>query len=199
MTPALSPAIVATPTNTEIPATVTLAALQTSTVAATADSQAPLSGEANAVPANTADSGTVNSASVTVHQFTYDEESARVSYCFAITGLTDWKSLRAYSSWPTAPKLLIDQVPAPFLAGGSDYSNGNGCAYMQYRVGTHEIKQAQQVTFVIDSLRMDLPPGDPDVACQKVRLRLIAQYPAWILNAILAWQGLTLICSRQSV
>ncbi|MEN6435760.1 MAG: NBR1-Ig-like domain-containing protein [Anaerolineaceae bacterium] len=120
---------------------------------------------------------TVNNTSVTVTNFTYDAHSATVNYCIAISSLSDWKSLRAYGSWPTAPKLLIDQKAAPFLAGGSDYPSGDGCAYMQYQVGASEIDQAQQVTFVIEALRMDLPPGDPDAVCQMARSNLVTQYP----------------------
>lgn len=120
---------------------------------------------------------TVNTASVTVTDFTYDAQSATVNYCIAISGLSDWKSLRAYSSWPTAPKLLIDQKLAPFLTGGSDFPSGDGCAYMQYQVGASEIDQAKQVTFVIEALRMDLPPGDPDAVCQMARSNLVTQFP----------------------
>jgi len=48
---------------------------------------------------------------------------------------------------------------------------------MQYQVGASEIDQAQQVTFVIEALRMDLPPGDPDAVCQMARSNLVTQYP----------------------
>ena len=128
-----------------------------------------------------AGSGTTASASntsVTVTNFTYDAHSATVNYCIAISGLSDWKSLRAYSSYPTAPKLLIDQKSAPFLTGGSDYPSGDGCAYIQYQVSASEIDQAQQVKFVIDALRMDLPPGDSDAACRMARSNLVTQYPS---------------------
>jgi len=57
---------------------------------------------------------TVNNTSVTVTNFTYDAHSATVNYCIAISSLSDWKSLRAYGSWPTAPKLLIDQKQRHF-------------------------------------------------------------------------------------
>jgi hypothetical protein len=120
---------------------------------------------------------TAANASVTVTNFTYDAQSAKVNYCIAISGLSDWKSLRAYGSWPSAPKLLVDKNSVPFLAGGSDYPMGDGCAYMQYQVGASEIEQAQQVMFVIDALRMDSPPGDPDASCQIARSTLVTQYP----------------------
>lgn len=120
---------------------------------------------------------TIEGASVTVTHFTYDADSATVNYCIAVPNLPDWRYLREYRSWPSTPKLLVDQKPVPFLAGGSDYPSGNGCAYMQYQVGATEIEQAQQVTFVIDSLRMDLPPGEPDAACLSARPKLMTQYP----------------------
>jgi hypothetical protein len=31
--------------------------------------------------------------------------------------------------------------------------------------------------FVIDALRMDSPPGDPDASCQIARSTLVTQYP----------------------
>ena len=119
----------------------------------------------------------VSGASVTVTNFTYDTQSATVNYCIAIPGLPDWRFLREYHSWPSGPKLLIDQKSAPFLSGGSDYPSGDGCAYMKYQVGAAEIGQAQHVTYVIDALRMGVPPGDPDAACESARLILMAQYP----------------------
>jgi hypothetical protein len=118
----------------------------------------------------------VNSASVTVTNFSYDMQSATVKYCIVVAGLPDWRFLRAYNAWPSA-KLFIDQKSAPFLGGGSDYPSGDGCSFMQYQVGTSVIEQAQRVTFVIDTLRMDLPPGDPDAACQTERSKLVTQYP----------------------
>lgn len=175
-TVAATPSI-ATPTITEIIAKAILTTTPIAPATATVNSQVTLTGEENAAPVNSANSDTVNGASVSVNQFTYDEQSASISYCLAIAGLTDWRSLRAYHSWPEAPKLLVDQIPAPFLAGGSDYASGDGCAYMQYELGAAQIEQAQQVSFVIDTLRMDLPPGDPDTTCQADRLNLRAQYP----------------------
>jgi hypothetical protein len=119
----------------------------------------------------------VSGASVTVTNFTYDAQSATVNYCIAIPGLPDWRFLRAYGAWPSGPKLLIDQKSAPFLSGGSDFPSGDGCAYMVYQAGTTEIELATHVSFVIDVLRMDLPPGDPDVTCQDAHLNLTAEYP----------------------
>ncbi len=130
-----------------------------------------------------------NSASVTVTNFTYGAQSATVNYCIAISGLSDWKSLRAYAPWPNAPELLIDQKPMPFLAGGSDYSSGDGCAYIQYQIGASEIDQAQQVEFVIHALRMDLPPGDTDAVCQAARSNLVAQYPGLDFNCHFSMSG----------
>lgn len=180
-TPAVFSTIVATlpvvPTVGELTESAKIVAMPTLLTTTSTDSQVPLSVSDKVSPVNTANSDTVNGASVSVNQFTYDEQSASVSYCLAIAGLTDWRSLREYHSWPEAPKLMVDQVPAPFLAGGSDYAKGNGCAYMQYQVGAAQIEQAQQVSFVINNIRMDLPPGDPDAACQAVRLSLLAQYP----------------------
>jgi hypothetical protein len=118
----------------------------------------------------------VSGASVTVTNFTYDAQSATVNYCIAIPGLPDWRFLREYHSLPSTSKLLIDQKSAPFLSGSSDFPSGDGCAYMVYQVGAAEIGQAQHVTYVIDVLRMGLPPGDPDVACQTARLKLMGQY-----------------------
>ena len=181
VTPAVSSTVIATlpvvPTVGELTESATIVATPTLLITASTDSQAPLSASDKVSPVSTANSDTVNGATVIVNQFTYDEQSTSVSYCLEITGLTDWRSLRAYHSWPEAPKLLVNQVPAPFLAGGSDYASGNGCAYMQYEIGAAQIEQAQQVSFVIDTLRMDLPPGDPDTACQAARLNLRAQYP----------------------
>lgn len=121
-------------------------------------------------------SAMVNSASVTVTNFAYDTQSATVKYCIAVPGLPDWRFLRAYNAWPSA-QLFIDQESAPFLGGGSDFPSGDGCSFMQYQVGASVIEQAQRVTFVIDTLRMDLPPGDPDAICQSARSKLVTQYP----------------------
>jgi hypothetical protein len=86
-------------------------------------------------------------------------------------------SFHTYTLDP-APSLLIDQKPAPFLTGGSDFANGAGCMEMTYQVSAAEIEQAQHIVFSIGgSLRMSPPPGDPDAACQTARLNLVAQYP----------------------
>ena len=86
-------------------------------------------------------------------------------------------SLQKYTLVP-APSLLIDQKPAPFLTGGSNFASGPGCLEMKYQVSSAEIDQAQQIMLLIDgSLRMSPPSGDPNVACQTARLNLVAQYP----------------------
>jgi len=118
---------------------------------------------------------TVNGVTVTVTDFTYDSQSATVKYCIAISGLTDWKVLRGYGPVPV-PSLLINGKPAPFVTGGSDYPSGDGCAFMQYQVGAAEIEAAQHITLSMDNIRMGLPPGDPDVACQAARSKLLAEY-----------------------
>ena len=111
-----------------------------------------------------------NGISVTVNNFTYEAQSATVDFCMTV-------SLHKYTLTP-APSLLIDQKPAPFLSGGSNFASGPGCLEMKYQVGAAEIEQAQQITLFIDgSLRMTPPPGNPNVACQSSRLKLVAEYP----------------------
>lgn len=125
-------------------------------------------------------SGTSTSSSnvtINITNFAYNFQNATVNYCISISGLNDWRALRAYSSWPTTPKLFIDQKAAPFQEGGSDFSSGDGCSYMVYKVTAAEIEQAQKISLVIDTLRMGLPPGDPNVACEAARATLLAQYP----------------------
>ena len=112
----------------------------------------------------------VNGISVTLTNFTYDSQSATVDFCMTV-------SLQKYTLVP-APSLLIDQKPAPFLTGGSNFISGPGCLEMKYQVSAAEIEQAHRITLLIDgSLRMSPPPGDPNVACQAARLNLVAQYP----------------------
>jgi hypothetical protein len=74
--------------------------------------------------------------------------------------------------------LLVDQTAVPFLSGGSDFSSGPSCLEMQYQVSSSQIEQASQIELLIDgSLRMSPPPGDPDVACQTARAKLMEEYP----------------------
>lgn len=114
---------------------------------------------------------------ITITNFFYNTQITTVNYCISIAGLQDWRALREYHSWPAAPKLLLDQKSAPFQEGGSDFSSGDGCAYMVYQANATEIEQAQQVSLVIDSLRMGIPPGDPNIACETARKTLLTQYP----------------------
>jgi hypothetical protein len=118
----------------------------------------------------TAGSGTTASGiAVTLTGFTYDAESATVSFCMTMPN-------RYYSLGSPAPSLLIDQKPAPFLDGGS--IPPWGCVEMRYQASADEIDRAQDIRLSIDtSLRMAPPPGDPDSACQAARLDLTGKYP----------------------
>ncbi len=120
---------------------------------------------------------TAADVTITVTDFDYNEQTAKINYCIAIHELLDWKMLRGYGPYPAIPQLLIDQKPAPFLEGGSNFPMGDGCAYMQYQVGDSEISQAQEILFRFDQLRMELPPGNPNDACEATRSALITQYP----------------------
>ncbi|MCX6055389.1 MAG: NBR1-Ig-like domain-containing protein [Chloroflexi bacterium] len=125
-------------------------------------------------PCNTPTTGgetTASGVTANLTSFTYDSQTATVDFCMAV-------SFHQYTLIP-APSLLIDQKPAPFLTGGSDFPSGPGCIEMQYQVSSAEIEQAQQIVLSIDgSLRMTPPPGDPDTACQNARSALRAQYPS---------------------
>ena len=112
---------------------------------------------------------TASGISVTLTGFTYDAQSATVSFCMTMPN-------RYYSLGSPAPSLLIDQKPAPFLDGGS--IPPWGCVEMRYQVSATEIDHAQSISLSIDTgLRMSPPPGDPDSACQAARVDLVAKYP----------------------
>lgn len=118
----------------------------------------------------TAGGGTTASGiSVSLTNFTHDAQSATVDFCMTVPN-------RNYALGSPAPSLLIDQKPAPFLDGGT--IPPWGCYKMKYQIDAAEIEQAQHITLLIDTtLRMEPPPGDPDVACQSARPNLVAKYP----------------------
>jgi hypothetical protein len=120
--------------------------------------------------AGTGNTITASGVTATLTHFTYDAQSATVDYCMSV-------SFHTYILDST-PSLLIDQKAAPFLTGGSDFANGDGCMQTTYQAGAAKIEQAEHIVLSIDgSLRMSPPPGDPNVACQAARLNLVAQHP----------------------
>ncbi|PKO07907.1 MAG: hypothetical protein CVU40_18140 [Chloroflexi bacterium HGW-Chloroflexi-2] len=111
-----------------------------------------------------------NGVTFTITNFTSDSQSTTVNLCLSV-------SLHTYSL-DSSPKLLIDQVQVPFVSGGSDFPSGPGCMVVTYQTGAKDIDQANDVELIIDgSLRMSPPPGDPNVACQTARQKLITEYP----------------------
>lgn len=113
-------------------------------------------------------SASVHGVSATLTSFTYDEQSATVSFCMTVPD-------RNYAL-DRAPSLLVDGQPAPFLDGGT--ISPWGCYEFRYQISEAEFSQAQRITLSIEgSLRMSPPPGDPDAACNSARLNLVAQYP----------------------
>ena len=127
--------------------------------------------------AKSRESITAAGVTITVTGFEYNEQTAEINYCIAIHDLLDWKMLREYGPFPAIPQLLIDQKPAPFLEGGSNYSMGDGCTYMQYQVEASVINQAHEILFTFEQMRMGLPPGDPNDACRAAHSALTTQYP----------------------
>ena len=120
---------------------------------------------------------TVNGVTATLTGFSSDSSSATVNFCITVPNLPNPNYARAYGPVP-GPSLLIDQKPAPFLTGGSNFASGLGCMEMKYQVGAAEIEQAQHVTLFMDNIRMmGGPPGAPNEACQAARLNLMAEYP----------------------
>lgn len=121
--------------------------------------------------------GTVNGVTATLTGFSSDSSSATVDFCITVPNLPNPNYARAYAPEP-APSLLIDQTPAPFLTGGSNFAGGLGCYEMKYQISDAEIEQAQHVTLFMDNIRMlGGPPGPPNEACQAARLNLVAEYP----------------------
>jgi len=158
---------VPSPTASLIPS-MTPAATATQSVAATGTATATAA--VTVVSAGAAGSATANGITAKLLNFSDDGQTANVDFCVSV-------SLHTYTLSPI-PTLLIDQVPAPFLSGGSDFPSGPGCISASYQVSADQIAQAQHVTLLIDgSLRMSPPPGDPDAACQAARTTLMAQYP----------------------
>ena len=126
-----------------------------------------------ACSASTAGGGTtttVSGVTATLTEFTNDAQSATVDFCMSV-------SLHTYTL-DTAPSLLVDQKPVPFLSGSSDFASGPGCMEVMYQVSSSQIEQASHIALLIDSsLRMSPPPGDPDAACESARLILMVQDP----------------------
>lgn len=113
---------------------------------------------------------TVNGVTFTLIKIASTELTTTVNLCTSV-------SLHRYSL-QTSPKLIVDQVQVPFVSGGSDFPNGEGCMVITYQVSSNQIGQSSDVKLVIDSsLRMDPPPGDPNVACQTARQQLIVDNP----------------------
>jgi len=121
---------------------------------------------------------TVNGVTITLTGFSSDSSSSTVDFCImTIPNLPSPNDMREYGSVP-APSLLIDQTPAPFITGSSDFSKGLGCYEMEYQVGAAQIEQAHHVALSIDDIRMmGGPIGDPNVACEAARTKLRQQYP----------------------
>lgn len=113
-------------------------------------------------------SASTHGISATLTNFISNPQSATVSLCMTVPD-------RNYAL-DRAPSLLIDQLPAPFLDGGT--ISPWGCYEFKYQISAAELDQVQRVTLSIEgSLRMSPPPGDPDAACKSARLNLMAQYP----------------------
>jgi hypothetical protein len=111
-----------------------------------------------------------NGVTFTITRITSDVQTTTVNLCLSV-------SLHTYSI-DSSPKLLIDQAQAPFVSGGSDFTSGEGCMLVTYQAGAKDIDQANDVELIIDGcLRMSPPPGDPNVACQTARQKLITEYP----------------------
>jgi hypothetical protein len=113
-------------------------------------------------------SASANGVSATLTNFAHEAGSATVDFCMTVPN-------RNYAL-DQAPRLLVDQEPAPLLDGGTILPWG--CYEFRYQVSAAEFEAAQGIRLSIDgSLRMSPPPGDPNAACESARSDLIVQYP----------------------
>ena len=115
---------------------------------------------------NTEPSVTISGITVTLTEFSYDDFSAYVVYCYT---LPTWNHV-----FDRAPILYLDGIPAPYAGGGTFTTRD--CEKHNYSIGRAQIESASEIIFGREGA-FRWKTQDENAECEKAKSLLTQSYP----------------------